>query len=148
VVPRSGTTRPSGPCAGADWLPTALVGGAHHLFSSHCRPRFSGLIAGSARFYATQLPREYTRRGRAALDGTECASGRLPHSDSPFRPRRQINVVALRAGNWDRPGLDVFPGDGGELKGGRSLAHLPGEPTMMIGAGLIAGANGRCSTVS
>ena len=84
-------------------------------------------LARHARCHA--LPREYTVAARAALDGTDT------RISSPIRSRaaRQINVVAIVPGTWNRPGWSA-PGDGNEIKDAFATARWPATARMLIGA--------------
>jgi salicylate hydroxylase len=127
VVQRSDTAR-------RQELALALVGAdgiwstvRHHLFPQ-ARPQFSGLIAWRGTLEATQLPREYASRRVQLWMGPNAHLVAYPISGG-----RQINVVAVVPGTWNRPGWSV-PADGNEL---RNLFASPTWPTaarMMIGA--------------
>jgi salicylate hydroxylase len=127
VVQRSGNTRRQDlglALIGADGIWSSV---RHHLFPQ-VQPRFSGLIAWRGTFDATQLPREYTGRRVQLWMGPNAHLVAYPISAA-----RQINVVAIVPGTWNRPGWSV-PGDGGELKGAFAASHWPGPARMMIGA--------------
>ena len=74
------------------------------------QPQFSGLIAWRGTLDATQLPREYTSRRVQLWMGPNAHLVAYPISGA-----RQINVVAVVPGTWNRPGWSA-PGDGNELK--------------------------------
>jgi salicylate hydroxylase len=127
VVQRSGNTR-------QQELAVALIGAdgiwssvRHHLFPE-VQPRFSGLIAWRGTLDATQLPREYTARRVQLWMGPNAHLVAYPISGA-----RQINVVAIVPGTWNRPGWSA-PGDGMELKSAFASSHWPGPARMMIGA--------------
>jgi salicylate hydroxylase len=127
VVQRSGTAR-------QQELALALVGAdgiwstvRHHLFPQ-ARPQFSGLIAWRGTLEATQLPREYASRRVQLWMGPNAHLVAYPISDA-----RQINVVAVVPGTWNRPGWSV-PGDGNELRNVFASPTWPGPARMMIGA--------------
>ena len=126
VGQRSGMTRQQEPAlalVGADGVWSAV---RHHLFPA-AQPRFSGLIAWRGTLDATQLPREYTAPRVQLWMGPNAHLVVYPISGA-----RQINVVAIVPGTWNRPGWSA-PGDGIELKGAFAT-HWPGPARMMIGA--------------
>ena len=51
----------------------------------------------------------------------------------PISGARQINVVAVVPGTWNRPGWSA-PGDGNEIKDAFASPRWPGPARMMIGA--------------
>jgi salicylate hydroxylase len=127
VVQRSGTTR-------QQELALALVGAdgiwstvRHHLFPQ-ARPQFSGLIAWRGTLEATQLPREHASRRVQLWMGPNAHLVAYPISGG-----RQINVVAVVPGTWNRPGWSV-PADGNELRHVFASPTWPGPARMMIGA--------------
>jgi salicylate hydroxylase len=127
VVQRSGMTRQEG-------LALALVGAdgiwstvRHHLFPE-TQPQFSGLIAWRGTLDATQLPREYTSRRVQLWMGPNAHLVAYPISGG-----RQINVVAIVPGTWNRPGWSA-PGEANELKNAFPSSRWPGPARMMIGA--------------
>jgi salicylate hydroxylase len=99
----------------------------HHLFPD-VQPQFSGLIAWRGTIDATQLPREYTACRVQLWMGPGAHLVAYPISGA-----RQINVVAIVPGTWNRPGWSA-PGDGLELKSVFNGAHWPGPARMMISA--------------
>jgi salicylate hydroxylase len=126
VVQRSGNTRRQDVAlalVGADGIWSSV---RHHLFPA-VQPRFSGLIAWRGTLDARQLPREYTARRVQLWMGPNAHLVAYPISGG-----RQINVVAIVPGTWNRPGWSV-PGDGVELKGAFA-SHWSGPARMMIGA--------------
>jgi salicylate hydroxylase len=127
VVQRSGTTR-------QQELALALVGAdgiwstvRHHLFPE-VQPQFSGLIAWRGTLEATQLPREYTARRVQLWMGPNAHLVAYPISGA-----RQINVVAVVPGTWNRPGWSA-PGEANEIKAAFGSSKWPGAARMMIGA--------------
>ena len=99
----------------------------HHLFPD-LQPKFSGLIAWRGTLEATQLPREYTAPRVQLWMGPGAHLVAYPISGG-----RQINIVAIVPGTWNRPGWNV-PGDGLELKAIFDASHWPGPARMLIGA--------------
>jgi len=127
VVQRSGMTRQEG-------LALALIGAdgiwstvRHHLFPE-VQPQFSGLIAWRGTLDATQLPREYTSRRVQLWMGPNAHLVAYPISGA-----RQINVVAVVPGTWNRPGWSA-PGAASEIKNAFASSQWPGTARMMIGA--------------
>jgi salicylate hydroxylase len=127
VVQRSGVTR-------QQELALALVGAdgiwstvRQHLFPQ-VQPQFSGLIAWRGTLEATQLPREYASRRVQLWMGPNAHLVAYPISGA-----RQINIVAVVPGTWNRPGWSA-PGDGNELRNVFSSPTWPGPARMMIGA--------------
>jgi salicylate hydroxylase len=98
-----------------------------HLFPD-VQPQFSGLIAWRGTIEATQLPREYTARRVQLWMGPSAHLVTYPISAA-----RQINVVAIVPGTWNRPGWSA-PGDTLELKNAFALSRWPGPARMMINA--------------
>lgn len=92
------------------------------------QPRFSGLIAWRGTLDATQLPREYTSRRVQLWMGPNAHLVAYPISGA-----RQINVVAVVPGQWNRPGWSE-PGDGNEIKGAFVAAGWHASPRMLISA--------------
>jgi len=127
VVQRSGMTRQEG-------LALALVGAdgiwstvRQHLFPE-VAPQFSGLIAWRGTLDATQLPREYTSRRVQLWMGPNAHLVAYPISGA-----RQLNVVAVVPGTWNRPGWSA-PGEANEIKNVFATSKWPGPARMMIGA--------------
>jgi len=98
----------------------------HHLFPD-VQPQFSGLIAWRGTLDATQLPREYTARRVQLWMGPSAHLVAYPISGG-----RQVNVVAIVPGTWNRPGWSA-PGDGNEIKAAFS-SRWPATARMLIGA--------------
>ena len=127
VVHRSGMTRQQDlalALIGADGIWSAV---RHHLFP-HVQPQFSGLIAWRGTLDATQLPREYASRGVQLWMGPNAHLVAYPISGA-----RQINIVAVVPGTWNRPGWSA-PGDGNELRNTFASPRWPGPARMMVAA--------------
>ena len=127
VVQRSGNSRHQDlamALIGADGIWSSV---RHHLFPE-VQPQFSGLIAWRGTLDATQLPREYT------APRVQLWMGPGAHIVAyPISAARQINVVVIVPGTWNRPGWSA-PGDGRELKGAFDAQRWPGPARMMLGA--------------
>ncbi len=127
VTQHSGTTRHRQPALaliGADGVWSAV---RHRLFP-HIEPKFSGLIAWRGTFEATQLPRE-PASGRVQL-----WMGSNAHLVAyPISGGRQINIVAILPGAWNRPGWSA-DGDTMEIKKAFMPRHWPEPARMMIDA--------------
>jgi salicylate hydroxylase len=127
VVQRSGNTRRQDlamALIGADGIWSSV---RHHLFPQ-TQPQFSGLIAWRGTLDARQLPREYTAARVQLWMG--------PHAHLvayPISGARQINVVAVIPGTWNRPGWSA-EGNGLELKDAFASSRWPGPARMMISA--------------
>jgi len=127
VVQRSGNARQQEVAMaliGADGIWSTV---RHHLFPN-VQPQFSGLIAWRGTLDATQLPREYTARRVQLWMGPRAHLVAYPISGA-----RQLNVVAIVPGTWNRPGWSA-PGDGLELKSAFDASRWPGPARMMISA--------------
>jgi salicylate hydroxylase len=127
VVQRSGVTRQQElalALIGADGIWSAV---RHHLFPQ-VQPQFSGLIAWRGTLDAKQLPREHTSRRVQLWMGPHLHLVAYPISGA-----RQINVVAVVPGTWNRPGWSA-PGDVTEIKNAFASSRWPGTARMMIGA--------------
>jgi len=127
VVQRSGMTRQQEVAlalVGADGIWSTV---RQHLFPQ-AQPRFSGLIAWRGTLDATQLPREYTSSRVQLWMGPDAHLVAYPISGG-----RQINVVAVVPGTWNRPGWSA-PGETSEIKNAFAAAGWPGMARMMIGA--------------
>jgi salicylate hydroxylase len=127
IVQRSGMARQENlalALIGADGIWSAV---RHHLFPE-VQPRFSGLIAWRGTLEATQLPREYTSRRVQIWMGPKAHLVSYPISGG-----RQINVVAVVPGTWNRPGWSA-PGEGKEIKNAFASSRWPGTARMMISA--------------
>jgi salicylate hydroxylase len=98
----------------------------HQLFPQ-TQPVFSGLIAWRGTFDARQLPRELAPRRIQLWMGPSAHLVAYPISGG-----RQINVVAILPGTWNRPGWSE-PGNPNDIKG-RFSSGWPGTLRMMIGA--------------
>ena len=91
------------------------------------QPQFSGLIAWRGTLEATQLPREYTSRRVQLWMGPDAHLVAYPISGA-----RQINIVAIAPGTWNRPGWSA-PGDINEIKN-IFAGRWPSAARMLIGA--------------
>jgi salicylate hydroxylase len=127
VVHRSGTTRRQD-------LAVALVGAdgiwssvRQHLFPQ-VQPQFSGLIAWRGTLEARALPREHAARRIQLWMGPNAHLVAYPISGG-----RQINVVAVVPGTWNRPGWSA-PGDIGEIKNAFASSPWPATARMLVGA--------------
>ncbi|MGB8397855.1 FAD-dependent monooxygenase [Bradyrhizobium sp.] len=115
-------------------LASALIGAdgiwssvRHHLFPE-VRPQFSGLIAWRGTLDATALPREHTS------PRVQLWMGPKAHLVAyPIAGARQVNVVAIVPGTWNRPGWST-PGDAAELKSAFASSRWPATARMLIGA--------------
>jgi salicylate hydroxylase len=99
----------------------------HHLFPQ-AQPQFSGLIAWRGTLDATQLPREYTSSRVQLWMGPNAHLVAYPISGA-----RQINVVAVLPGTWNRPGWSAL-GETTEIKNAFASSGWPPSARMMIGA--------------
>lgn len=127
VVQRSGMMRQQDlalALVGADGIWSAV---RQNLFPE-VQPQFSGLIAWRGTLDATQLPREYTSRRVQLWMGPNAHLVAYPISGA-----RQINVVAVVPGTWNRPGWSA-PGEPNEIKSVFASSRWPGPARMMIGA--------------
>jgi salicylate hydroxylase len=127
VVQRSGTTRQQEVAlalVGADGIWSTV---RQHLFPQ-AQPQFSGLIAWRGTLEATQLPREHASRRVQLWMGPNAHLVAYPISGA-----RQINVVAVVAGTWNRPGWSA-PGDIAELRTIFASPQWPAAARMLIGA--------------
>lgn len=127
IVQRSGTMRQHEVALaliGADGVWSSV---RHHLFPQ-VQPQFSGLVAWRGTLDARQLPREYTGPRVQLWMGPGAHLVVYPISGG-----RQINLVAVVPGTWNRPGWSE-PGDESELKNAFPPSHWPGPARMMIGA--------------
>ena len=127
VVQRSGNAR-------RQELAVALIGAdgiwssvRHHLFPE-VQPQFSGLIAWRGTLDATALPREYTSPRVQLWMGPDAHLVAYPISGG-----RQINVVAVVPGTWNRPGWSA-PGEANDIKGPFASSRWPATARMLIGA--------------
>jgi len=127
VVQRSGLSRQQD-------LATALIGAdgiwssvRHHLFPE-VQPQFSGLIAWRGTLAATALPREYTSPRVQLWMGPNAHLVAYPISGG-----RQINIVAIVPGTWNRPGWSA-PGEANEIKRAFASSRWPATARMLVGA--------------
>lgn len=127
VVHRVGNSRASDVASvlvGADGIWSTV---RQHLFPE-VQPRFSGLIAWRGTFEATQLPKEYTSRR------VQLWMGPGAHLVAyPIAGGRQINVVAIVPGTWNRPGWSTA-GDPFEVMEAFPAPRWPGPARMMLTA--------------
>jgi salicylate hydroxylase len=128
VVQRSGSTR-------HQELALALIGAdgvwstvRQHLFPQ-VQPQFSGMIAWRGTLDARQLPREFTAPRVQLWMGPGAHLVAYPISGA----RRQINVVAVVPGSWNRPGWSE-PGDGLELRAAFDASNWPAPARMLLAA--------------
>jgi salicylate hydroxylase len=126
VVQRRGATR-------HQELALALVG-ADGIWSTvrqdlfpEVRPKFSGLIAWRGTLETTQLPREYASRRVQLWMGPNAHLVAYPISGA-----RQINVVAVVPGTWNRPGWSA-PGDVSEIQNVFASSPWPAPARMLVG---------------
>jgi salicylate hydroxylase len=127
VVQRHGMTRQQEVALaliGADGIWSTV---RHHLFPE-VQPQFSGLIAWRGTLDATQLPRDYTSSRVQLWMGPSAHLVTYPISGA-----RQINVVAIVPGTWNRPGWSA-PGEESEIKSAFASLRWPGAARMMINA--------------
>ena len=127
VVQRRGDARQQELAAalvGADGIWSAV---RNHLFPE-VQPQFSGLIAWRGTLDATSLPREYTAPRVQLWMGPDAHLVAYPISAA-----RQINVVAIVPGTWNRPGWSA-PGDANELKNAFASQRWPSTARMLLGA--------------
>ncbi|KWV51481.1 monooxygenase [Bradyrhizobium macuxiense] len=109
---------------GADGIWSSVRG---HLFPD-VQPQFSGLIAWRGTLEATALPREYTAPRVRLWMGSNAHLVTYPISAG-----RQINVVAIVSGIWNRPGWSA-PGDTNEIKDAFATSRWPATARMLVGA--------------
>ena len=126
VVQRNGNAR-------QQELAVALIGAdgiwssvRQHLFPE-VQPQFSGLIAWRGTLDATALPREYTSPRVQLWMGPNAHLVAYPISGA-----RQINVVAVVPGTWNRPGWSAA-GEANEIKNAFS-SRWPATARMLVGA--------------
>jgi salicylate hydroxylase len=127
VVARSGMARQHELAAaliGADGIWSSV---RNHLFPE-VQPHFSGLIAWRGTLEATALPREYTAPRVQLWMGPDAHLVAYPISAA-----RQINVVAIVSGTWNRPGWSA-PGETAEIKNAFASSRWPSTARMLIGA--------------
>jgi salicylate hydroxylase len=127
VVQRSGDARRQELAValiGADGIWSAV---RNHLFPD-VQPQFSGLIAWRGTLDATALPREYTAPRVQLWMGPNAHLVAYPISGA-----RQINVVAIVPGTWNRPGWSA-PGGTNEIKDAFASPRWPPTARMLIGA--------------
>jgi salicylate hydroxylase len=109
---------------GADGIWSSVRG---HLFPD-VQPQFSGLIAWRGTLEANALPREYT------APRVQLWMGPKAHLVTyPISAGRQVNVVAIVSGSWNRPGWSA-PGEANEIKDAFAPPRWPSPARMLIGA--------------
>jgi salicylate hydroxylase len=99
----------------------------NHLFPE-AQPQFSGLIAWRGTLDARELPREYTAPRVQLWMGPKAHLVVYPISGG-----KQINLVAVVPGTWNRPGWST-PGEPNELKDAFGGTRWAGAARMLIGA--------------
>ena len=109
---------------GADGIWSAV---RNHLFPE-VQPQFSGLIAWRGTLDATTLPREFTSPRVQLWMGPNAHLVAYPISGA-----KQINVVAIVPGTWNRPGWSA-QGDANELKNAFASRRWPATARMLVGA--------------
>jgi salicylate hydroxylase len=127
IVQRRGSTRQQDlalALIGADGIWSSV---RHHLFPD-LQPQFSGLIAWRGTLDAGQLPREYTSRRVQLWMGPNAHFVTYPISGA-----RQLNIVAVVPGEWNRPGWSA-PGEIGEIKNAFGSSRWAGPARMIISA--------------
>jgi salicylate hydroxylase len=127
IVQRQGLTRHqdvANALIGADGIWSSV---RHHLFPE-VQPQFSGLIAWRGTLAATALPREHTAPRVQLWMGPNAHLVAYPISGG-----RQINVVAIVAGTWNRPGWTA-PGETNEIKEFFASARWPATARMLASA--------------
>ncbi len=127
VVQRAGVTR-------HQEVALALIG-ADGIWSTvrsqlfpQAQPQFSGMIAWRGTLEANRLPREYAARRVQLWMGPNAHLVAYPISGA-----RQINVVAIVPGTWNRPGWSA-PGDITDIKNRFASKQWPASARMMVGA--------------
>jgi len=127
VVQRSGNHRQQDVALaliGADGVWSTV---RHQLFP-HAGAQFSGLIAWRGTLEARQLPRELTAARVQLWMGPDAHLVAYPISGG-----RQMNVVAVVPGTWNRPGWST-EGSAAELKNAFASPHWPAAARMMLSA--------------
>ncbi|WP_407155280.1 FAD-dependent monooxygenase [Bradyrhizobium sp. STM 3557] len=127
VVQRSGNHRRQDVAValiGADGVWSTV---RHQLFP-HAGAQFSGLIAWRGTLEARQLPRELASARVQLWMGPDAHLVAYPISGG-----RQINVVAVVPGTWNRPGWST-EGSAAELKNAFASPHWPGAARMLLNA--------------
>ncbi len=109
---------------GADGVWSAV---RHHLFPQ-ARAQFSGLIAWRGTLDARQLPREFTSARVQLWMGPDAHLVAYPISAG-----RQVNVVAVVPGTWNRPGWST-EGDPSELKAAFAPPRWPATARLPLNA--------------
>lgn len=109
---------------GADGVWSAV----RHQFFPDAQPQFAGLIAWRGTIDARLLPRELIGRRVQLWMGPNAHLVGYPVSGG-----RQVNIVAILPGNWNRPGWSA-PGDVNVIRTRFAEATWPAAARMMIGA--------------
>ncbi|CCD85839.1 putative Salicylate hydroxylase (Salicylate 1-monooxygenase) [Bradyrhizobium sp. ORS 285] len=109
---------------GADGVWSAV---RHHLFPQ-VRAEFSGLIAWRGTLDARQLPRDFTSARVQLWMGPDAHLVAYPISAG-----RQVNVVAVVPGTWNRPGWST-EGDPNELKAAFGPPRWPASARLLLNA--------------
>ena len=91
------------------------------------QPQFSGLIAWRGTLQATDVPRDYSTRRVQLWMGPNAHLVVYPISGG-----REINVVAVVPGTWNRPGWNP-PGDPGEIKNVFLPSRWPAPARLIVG---------------
>jgi salicylate hydroxylase len=127
VVQRSGNHRQQDialALIGADGVWSTV---RHQLFP-HAGAQFSGLIAWRGTLEARQLPRELAAARVQLWMGPDAHLVAYPISGG-----RQVNVVAVVPGTWNRPGWST-EGSAADIKNAFASPHWPGAARMMLSA--------------
>ena len=127
VVQRKGSARQQEPALaliGADGVWSSV----RHQMYPEVQPQFTGRIAWRGTADARQLPREFSARRVQIWMGPNAHLVAYPMMDG-----HRINVVAITAGQWNRPGWSE-PGDVTEITSRFSPPHWPIAPRMLMSA--------------
>lgn len=127
VTQRNGLSRlhePALALVGADGIWSAV---RRQLFPD-AQPKFSGLIAWRGTFEADRLPAGFAARNVQLWMG-----GNAHLIAYPISAGRRINIVAIVAGSWNRPGWSA-PGDPGEINSQFAPPHWPDQARVLIDA--------------
>jgi 2-polyprenyl-6-methoxyphenol hydroxylase-like FAD-dependent oxidoreductase len=109
---------------GADGVWSAV---RHRLFPD-VQPQFSGMVAWRGTFEAAALPRELTAKRVQLWMGCDAHLVTYPISGG-----RQINMVAILPGSWNKPGWSA-DGDTSDIRNAFASSHWPEPARSMIGA--------------
>ncbi|TAK49368.1 MAG: FAD-binding protein [Xanthobacteraceae bacterium] len=127
VAYRKGMTHGEEPAlllVGADGVWSSI---RHHLFP-HIHPQFSGRVAWRGTIDPERLPRDFSRTRVQLWMGPNAHLVVYPISGG-----RRINIVAIVAGTWNRPGWSEH-GDASEIKTQFGFPTWPIAARMLIGA--------------